>query len=212
MRTFSLFSVLLMVTGFACAQPGEFETAFIDNGRAIAIVAYNGNNSTVIIPDRINGLPVTVIRFNAFLEKGLTGITIPNTVTTIEGRAFFDNQLSSVVIPGSVTTIGFWAFARNQLTSVIISNSVTTIERNAFANNRLSSVVIPDSVTSIEGGAFTGNPITRITIGANVELVNRDAMGHGIGNAFDNGFDGFYRSQERRAGTYTLLNGAWSVR
>ena len=72
----------------------------------------------------------------AFYEcKGLTSITIPNSVTSI-GREAFSNcsGLTSITIPNSVTSIGSRAFANcSSLTSITIPNSVTSIGESAFA-------------------------------------------------------------------------------
>ena len=68
--------------------------------------------------------------------RGLTTITIPNSVTTIEWWAFQDCRgLTDVTIPNSVTTIYDYAFMDCQsLTSVTIPSSVTSMGDNAFAN------------------------------------------------------------------------------
>ncbi len=110
----------------------------------------------VDIPSSIGGVMVTAITGSdlwtgAFSNKGLTSVTIPDTVTFIGPLAFASNQLSSVTIPDSVTVIEFGAFADNQLTSVTLGNSVTTIGELAFAYNQLTSITIPSSVTSIGG-------------------------------------------------------------
>ena len=125
--------------------------------------------------------------------------------------AFQGRNLTSVTIPNGVTSIGSYTFANNQLTSVTIPNSVTSIGEGAFAENRLTNVTIPNSVTSIGVGAFRNNQLTSVTIGANVELGwwEWDEIYH---PAFTDAFDNFYNAQERRAGTYTFSNGAWSVR
>jgi hypothetical protein len=217
----------------------DFRIRPID-GRTAEIIRYAGTKQAVRIPPLIQGMTVTVIGNEAFVEKELISVTIPNSVTEIGELAFVRNQLTSVTIPNSVTSIGgfggnqltsvtipnsvtsivSWAFVYNQLTSVTIPNSVTFIGGGAFANNQLTSVTIPNSVTEIYGSAFANNQLTIITIGANVTLGGK-SMTYNIENgesevifytAFDNGFDDFYNAQGRRAGTYTYRNGSWSRR
>lgn len=77
--------------------------------------------------------------------RGLTTVTIPNSVTTIEWWAFQDCRgLIDITIPNSVTTIFNYAFMDCQsLTSVTIPSSVTRMGDNAFANcYELSSVTM----------------------------------------------------------------------
>jgi hypothetical protein len=89
--------------------------------------------------------------------KGLTSVTIGNSVTSIGSGAFrVCSGLTSVTIPNSVTSIGSGAFGSCKgLTSVTIGNSVTSIGNDAFSGcNNLTSIEIPNSVTSIGTGAF----------------------------------------------------------
>jgi hypothetical protein len=57
---------------------------------------------------------------NSFAPAGITGYTIPDSVTTIEDYAFSGcSSLTGVTIPGSVTTIGRDAFSGcSSLTSI----------------------------------------------------------------------------------------------
>jgi len=79
------------------------------NGK-ITITGYNGEAKDVVIPDRINNLPVTTIGGSSFAGMRLTNITVPDTITCIEGSAFYRNKLRHVTIPNSVTDIGWGAF------------------------------------------------------------------------------------------------------
>lgn len=74
---------------------------------------------TVVIPEHINGLPVTMIEGYAFRDcNGMTELIVPETVVTISsgvtaiGESAFRrcSSLTSVVIPDSVTSIGKYAF------------------------------------------------------------------------------------------------------
>ena len=100
--------------------------------------------------------------------KGLTSVTIGNSVTRIGREAFYCcSGLTSVTIPNSVTSIGGYAFGNcTGLTSITIPNSVTSIEYGTFyCCSGLTSVTIPNFVTSIGNYTFSGcSGLTSITI------------------------------------------------
>jgi hypothetical protein len=124
---------------------------------AVSITGYTSTNKNVIIPDTINGLPVTNIRYQAFFHKNITNVTIPDSVINLEFEAFvFCTDLISVTIGNSVTSIGDYAFYYcTNLTSVTIPNSVTNIGAETFRFcSSLTSVTIPNSVTSIGYAVF----------------------------------------------------------
>jgi hypothetical protein len=135
-------------------------------------------------------------------------ITRQGTITKYLGTA------KNIIIPSNingirVTSIGESAFEEKGLTNIIISNGVLSIEKLAFYgySNRLTSITIPNSVTSIESGAFSGdgngNP-TSVTISSDVTFIERGAFGH------YNGFDEFYNSNGKKAGTYTRNGNSWT--
>jgi hypothetical protein len=100
------------------------------NERGITITKYTGTAAALVIPAEIEGLPVTEIRNDAFGGcRGLTGITIPDSVTAIGFAAFADcRSLNGITIPAGVRPIGDCAFAGCiNLTSVIIPAGVRTI-------------------------------------------------------------------------------------
>ena len=136
----------------------------------------------VVIPSTIGGVAVEHIGIDAFLEKYLT----------------------SVIIPDSVVSIGACAFRNNLLTSVTIGNSVTSIDYRAFYNNQLTSVTIPNSVTSISFSVFAYNLLTSVTIGAGVDIDSDPAT---MGNY--TGFKTVYDGGGKLAGTYNYTGGVW---
>ena len=104
---------------------------------------YNGTETNLVIPNRIDGNVVTSIGVGAFRDKELRSVMIPVTVRAIYDDAFSMNHLSTVTIPNSVEEIFDHAFENNQLTQVILSKNIITLGLGAFAGNRLSRVAIP---------------------------------------------------------------------
>lgn len=137
-------------------------------------VIYSGKASgDIVIPDEINGIPVTCICSSAFEPSSIiTSVTIGNNVKVIESRAFRNcSSLSTVTFGENVTEIGEKAFEGcYSLTSIHLSDSVEKIGsyafskcfnlrsfvsgmglkelgENVFSDTNYINVVIPDSVT-----------------------------------------------------------------
>ena len=110
------------------------------------------------------GATVTTIDSNAFSNRNLVTITIPNSVTLIGNHAFYNNKLITVNIPNSVTSIGNHAFSINRLITVNISNNVRLVNINAavFYLNNLTTVNIPNNIKVISRIAFASNYITSV--------------------------------------------------
>ena len=107
--------------------------------------------SSVVAPDG-KSYSVTAIGMQAFSQrKGITSVSIPNTVTNIQGSAFFWCEgLTSITIPSSVKRIADFSFQScHNLSSITFENvSPITIGSNwggAFnACEKLTSVYIKD--------------------------------------------------------------------
>ena len=137
--------------------PESLKTVVITGGEDVTDYAFSycRGLTSITIPDS-----VTSIGRSAFLGcRGLTSITIPDSVTSI-GRSAFEgcSGLTYVRIPDGVTSIGDYAFLNcSGLTSVTIPDSVTSIGNSAFSGcSGLTYVRIPDGVTSIGDSAFRG--------------------------------------------------------
>ena len=127
--------ILLLLTLPAAVQ-AQFDYTTV-NG-TITITGYTGPGGAVVIPDTIDGLPVTLIGYSAF--SGNTSLT-------------------SVTIPGSVTSIGVYAFASCAgLTSVTIGSGVTSISFGAFKSCTSLSAITVDALnsfySSVDGALF----------------------------------------------------------
>ena len=127
------------------------------SGGSCVVTGYKGSASAVVVPDRINGLPVTAIGASAFAGTSITSIRLPATVTSIGASAFEScPHLSSVSLSSSLTQIGARAFAEcGVLRRIDIPAGVRSIGASAFERcYALESVYLPASVTSIGDRAF----------------------------------------------------------
>ena len=146
------------------------------------IIDLNDTSITeVVIPESIDGVPVTSIGEFAFRDcTNLTSITIPNSVTSIGEYAFYYcTSLTSITIPSGVTSIGEFAFYYcTSLTSITIPNSVESIGKNAFSFcTSLTSITIPNNVTVIWSYVFSNcTNLTSITIPASVTHISMGAF------------------------------------
>ena len=153
------------------------EAIFAKSNEELSVSKYISAATTYNIPSEVNKLPVTSIGYRAFSSwRGLTSITIPDSVTSIGNEAFKGCwDLTSVTIGSNVTSIGDDAFSYcSDLTSVTIGSNVTSIGIGAFSYcSDLTSITIPDSVTSIESGVFSWcDGLKSIHIGAGIQEVS----------------------------------------
>ncbi len=176
---------LLLCLGLAAAraettyQAAGFTYALLPDGTA-ELISYDGDAEEVIIPNALDGHPISVVIQNPFYfyDDGNYEFKVkPCTVkvaqdhpylATIDGVLFgktdrkliaYPTVLASTAyeIPQGITSIGDYAFCVcSSLTSVSIPDSVTSIGWYAFYGcSRLTSVSIPDSVTKIGDCAFS---------------------------------------------------------
>ncbi len=180
------------------AAEDEFSTMAYKN--EITIIRYIGDKTDIIIPERIHNLPVTHIGDEAFYDKNLTSIIIPEGVISIGSRAFSSNNLTSTIIPNSITSMEDDAFLaqtvsaehefstiayKNEITitryngneknvvipSQINSLPVTHIGHSAFSYSNLTSIIIPETVKTIGHSAFSDNNLTSVVIPKGVKTI-----------------------------------------
>lgn len=140
------------------------------------ITGYTGNDSNLIIPDEIHGLPVTGIDAYAFAENDtLERVVFPKELEWIAEHAFdtCTKLAGDLIIPDSVTSIGDWAFNKCGFEGTLnLSRNLQTIGNNAFTNTCFSGdLIIPNSVDSIGSGAFFYYSEDGTTTSFNGELV-----------------------------------------
>lgn len=128
----------------------------------VVIRDYLAEDSEVIIPDEIDGKIVAEIGGQSFMDKGITKVTMPDTITRIGGSAFSGNHLTEVTMPENLSVIREYAFFDNELTEVELPFATRQIMQSAFENNKLEKVTIHSTTPTfgtnqVESDPFVGN-------------------------------------------------------
>jgi hypothetical protein len=131
---------------------------FVSTNNVITITGYTGPGGTVVIPKKINGLPVTIIGTGAFSSlSNLTSVTLPDNVASIYSQAFYNcTGLTNVTLGNGVTTIGDYAFEYcTNLSNVTIPASIQSLGNYAFAYcSSLNGAYFQGNALSVSGSQF----------------------------------------------------------
>lgn len=135
---------------------------FVSNGSEIRINAYEGTNPDLIIPDEIDGIPVTQIHNSAFKgTDNISSVVLPDWMTVIPEEFFRGcTKLKTVYIPDAITEIGYMAFGycRELQGVIILPTSLSSFGSHVFIDTKISGVVVQSNVTI--GGNQTFTPKT----------------------------------------------------
>ena len=166
--------------GIEKIEPAVLEYEYNEKSNSYTVTNYvSHTNSTVVIPDHYNGLPITAIGKDAFRSmSGATKVILPNTITEVGEYAFFGIQdLERISMPG-VKVIGGHAFNEcvslfdvdmpmierieeyaftgcKGLKSIDLGAELHYLGKYAFAQcTSLWSILIPKNVDSMGNGVF----------------------------------------------------------
>lgn len=154
------------------------------------ITGYNGTDTVVVIPSKINGVTVTTIGTDAFLGLNITSVTIPGSVTEIGANAFAGcTNLTSVTYGGdwSNLTIQSGNPAVQDAANAplfdfeFILNNTAVVVTNYKYNGAAADVTIPSRyqgkpVTTIGHAAFFNSAVTSVTIPDSVTSISDEAF------------------------------------
>lgn len=137
-------------------------------------------DAEINLPDKIEGVPLTVIRRGLFANRDeIVSVTLPETLTVIGSEVFAGcENLASINIPEGVIEIGGGAFGNClSLESINIPSGLKIIETGLFAYSGLKAVNIPQKVEVIGYAAFLGcENLTSIVIPENVKILTEFAL------------------------------------
>lgn len=161
-----------------------------ENGE-LTLTNYLGTNPHVVIPEQINGKPVTkiqgiILRYNkdnqqeivrhSFNGRGISSVVFPPTLKEIGYGAFYENELTSVKIPSSVEVIDELAFSKNLIEKVEFEEGIKKVSKSAFANNYIKELTLPNSMEEIGISAFYNNKISSLTLNDNLKVIEDSAF------------------------------------
>ena len=145
----------------ACAEADaaeNFNYSVSNDGTYVTITKCISSDSDIVVPDTIEGLPVTAIGSQAFMKnETIVRVVLPDTITEIGFMAFSQcANLQTINMPLALKTIGGTAFGGcTALEEIDLPSGVETIENGAFSScTNLGTVQIPETVTSIGESAF----------------------------------------------------------
>ena len=132
----------------------------VKNGSAVITGAegdISANYTTLIIPETIDGYPVTEIAEAAFFWNAPATVIISDSVKKIGSNAFENNPgLKSITFPKNVESMGSYILSScPDLTEVILPETLKEIPEGMFENcSALAEIEIPETVTKIGFSAF----------------------------------------------------------
>ena len=120
---------------------GDFEYQI--NGSEVTITKYVGDDSSVYIPDYIDGRKVTIIGGYAFAKLDeydraiendkLTHVRLPAYLESIGRDAFYHTtSLENIVLPASLKEVGYFAFEGSGISELVIGSDLI-LAGNSFA-------------------------------------------------------------------------------
>ena len=128
---------------------------------------YRGEETELVIPAEIEGLPVTMVETLNMYSTPVERIVLPDSVTEIDMSTFMFMGLREIELSPNLTIIPEYAFSKcSKLEHIKIPEGVTEIKSEAFSGcTSLASVTLPQSLRRIGAHAFTDCPsLTEITV------------------------------------------------
>lgn len=194
-----------VISSFAVTtfREGDYEYA-INDGKSFLLYKYYGDDTSITLPDAVEGTKVTGIYDHCFLNSSLISITIPESYKTIGEGAFLNSAaLSSVNILGSLTSIGRMSFSGcvslteinlegsvlseipyaafmgdTLLETVNLCEGIETIGEYAFCRcGALFGITLPDSLKTIRNKAFYNNvALSTVYLGARLKSIGEEVF------------------------------------
>ena len=151
----------------------EFIYQLIENN-TFCVAGYKGNEAHIVIPDRVNGAPITVLFDKLFRgHSEIESVKIPDTVTDL-GEFVFDgcSNLRRIELPSQLVCLWGNSFARCGIEEITLPDKLTAIPPFAFKEcKNLKKVICGAGMRKIHAWAFCGcENLTEVVHAPNVEI------------------------------------------
>ena len=189
--------VLTLAQGFAAfaESPDCFAYTVLEDG-SVRITGYDGAETDPVIPESIDGHPVTGLgksfSVSTAAARNIRSLTLPDTMTDIEpGALQFAVYLEEIRFTGEHQVFLFQdgvlynrekqsllAYLRSNTTDhFAVPDGIREIEDRAFFRNSLLSVSIPGSVERIGRECFDQSVrLTEVLLAEGLKTIGRDAF------------------------------------
>jgi hypothetical protein len=185
-----MLEVLLIfgVTLTVCAT--DFRYDLTADGKGILITGYTGGGGRVVVPEKIEDIPVMEIGSEVFAGETTTiglnslfgggGLGNMNIQSKVNEKA----GITELVLPNTVKKIGYAAFAHTAITKFEMPDSVIEIDGNIFRGcNQLAEVHLSDNIEEIRE-SIGGTSLKKINLPKNLKWIGEYAF-QGYGELTD---------------------------
>lgn len=145
------------------------EWEYKEKDGAVELTTYNGGGTSVKIPEKLDGKPVTAIDSGVFVKtENVKSVELPSSVTEIDDNAFAPFVERAEVAEGN---------------SVFFSKDGIIYEKESGAlflcpEGRTGEVTIPEGTRKIDDWAFSSCGVTSVVVPEGVEYLGWDAFAY----------------------------------
>jgi len=191
-----------VVWGYNPTDVSAFEYTVVDES-TVTITNYIGEDTEVVIPSIIEGLPVTAIGESAFSTCiNVTSVVVPDCVIRIEDEAFiFCNNLETITLGSGVAEIVGMPFGSSgvalknifvdennpyykDLDGILFTKDEKTIVRYPVGRTE-TQYTVPDGVTVIGLSAFSNSELEEILLPDGLLEIGEDAFWDSVISSID---------------------------
>lgn len=159
-----MFSGIVVDTAAVESNYDDFEYIRFWNKDEYNVTAYKGTDPNVIIPDTINGKPVTSMTYFTCTElKEIESLTIPKTIEVINGidiavkTIIVDPENSNFIVDNNVLYSSDHSRVikcPSMIESFDFDEKINNIASYCFSGTKIKSAIVPETVEHFSQDAF----------------------------------------------------------